>query len=142
MALFNTPLKELFVQSSLQGFEFRSVKKTNGTDSGLWQLWSPTIMPPEACPINSAYQPLVMKYDENDVTTLPDFDVAFATEKPPLNNPGLGLYWPRRILVSQRFREVAETLVPGQIRYGLVAVGHGEELKRRYTLPELSAPEE
>ena len=141
MALFNTPLKQLFLQSPLRGFEFRSVKKSNGTDSGLWQLWSPTIMPPEACPINSAYQPLVMKYEEKDVAALPDFDVAFATEKPPLNNPGLRLFWPRRILVSQRFREVAETMVPGQIKYGLVAVGKGEELKRRYTLPELSPPE-
>ena len=141
MALFNAPLKEAILQSSLRDFEFRSVKKTNGTDSGLWQLWSPTIMPPEACPINSAYQPLVMKYEEKDVAALPDFDVAFATEKPPLNNPGLRLFWPRRILVSQRFREVAETMVPGQIKYGLVAVGKGEELKRRYTLPELSPPE-
>ena len=44
----------------------------------------------------------------------------------------------RHCLVSQRFREVAESIAPGQINYGLVAVGHGEELKRRYTLPELA----
>jgi hypothetical protein len=143
MALFNTPLKEQFMESGLKGFEFRSVKKVNGAESGLWQLWSPTIMPPEtSCLLNPSYMPPVMRYGKNDVAHIPDFDVAFATGKPPLNNPGLGLYWPRRIIVSQRFREVAEELAPGQFKFGLVAVGEGEELKRRYTLPELAPPDE
>ena len=46
----------------------------------------------------------------------------------------------RMHIVSQRFRQVADKLAPGQFNYGLVAVGEGEELQSRYTIPELAPP--
>jgi hypothetical protein len=141
--LFTGPLKELFLKSDLKGFGFKLVMKKSGKPSGLWQLESPTIMPESVTDsVSGSYRPPVLRYEEHVVRDMPEFDVAFERATPALINPTLERYAPRRIIVSQRFREVAEKLAPGQFKFGLVAVGEGEELKRRYTPPELAPPDD
>lgn len=153
MHLFSPTLKDQLIQSGLR-IEFRPVKQENGKPSGLWQLQTLLEMPPLAMTLlNSRYQPFdgdqskgcmisegsyypwVLKYRQSDVEKLADFDVAFTKERfgfPHQAHP--------KILISQRFRQVAEKLAPGQFNYGLVAVGEGEELQTRYTIPELAPP--
>lgn len=157
MLLFTESLKELFLQTDLQGIAFRPVKLINGKPSGLWQLMTGARMPPMAMelvvgmkrepftgddsqgvgPKEVGYFPMVLRYKESELTSLPDVDLIFSAER---------LGWTahnnhRMHIVSQRFRQVAEKLAPGQFRYGLVAIGEGEELRRRYTIPELAPPE-
>ena len=154
MHLFSAALKDQFMQSGLNSVEFRSVRLEGGAPSGLWQLHSPVEMPPLAmtlldsreqpfagdqskgCMIDDGYYfPDVLRYRTNDVAALPDFDLAFTKER-----FGFPKHAHPKIIVSQRFRQVAEKLAPGQFNYGLVAVGEGQELQTRYTIPELAPP--
>lgn len=156
MLLFTEALKERFLQSDLRGIEFRSVKLITGEPSGLWHLMTEARMPPLAMelvvgmkrepftgddsqgagPKEVGYFPMVLRYKESELTSLPDVDLIFSAER---------LGWTshnnhRMHIVSQRFRQVADKLAPGLFKYGLVAIGEGEELQRRYTIPELDPP--
>lgn len=136
MMLFTEKLKELFEESDLTQMEFRPVKKITGELSGLWQIWSPMVMPKQLQYWPGDYIPSVIRYEAEAVKGMPDFDVAVGAER-----SGWAIHnRHRHIIVSQRFRETAERLVPGQFRFALVAVGCGEDLKQRYTLPELAPP--
>lgn len=154
MMLFSEGLKDKFLNSDLRGIGFQSVKLENGSPSGLWQLTSPARMPPLAmkltdgqgnpfegdesracCVDDASYFPMVLKYHQKDVAGLPEVDAIMSAER-----IGGGHNAHRMHIVSQRFREVAEKLAPGQFSYGLVAVGEGEELQARYTIPELAPP--
>lgn len=154
MMLFSEGLKDKFLASGLCGLGFQSVRLENGSPSGLWQITSPARMPPLAmqltdgqgnpfigdgdracCVDEGSYFPMVLKYRESDLTEVPAVDFIFSTER-----IGGGHNSHRMHIVSQRFRQVAEKLAPGQFSYGLVAVGEGEELQTRYTIPELAPP--
>jgi hypothetical protein len=89
--------------------------------------------PSKGCLISDGYYyPDVLRYRESDVASLSEFDLALSSECIGRTD--------RRFIVSLRFRQVAEKLAPGQFSYGLVAVGEGEELRTRYTIPELAPP--
>ena len=154
MMLFTEALKDKFLNSGLCGLGFQSVKLENGSPSGLWQITSPARMPPLAmqltdgqgnpftgdgdracCVDEGSYFPQVLKYRESDLVEVPEVDVIMSAER-------LGGWHNahRMHIVSQRFRQVAEKLAPGQFSYGLVAVGEGEELQTRHTIPELAPP--
>ncbi|MFO1440190.1 MAG: hypothetical protein U1F81_17850 [Verrucomicrobiaceae bacterium] len=153
--LFSDRLKELFIDSELKGVAFRPVKLPNESDSGLWQLYSDVRMPPLAMQLvdswrkpytgasgqvpilkNGTYYPVVLRYRQSDLKFLPNVDVLFSSERFGFKHNAH-----RYHIVSQRFRQVADKLAPGQFKYGLVAIGEGEELRRRYTIPELAPPE-
>ena len=155
MMLFSEGLKEKFLGSGLCGLSFQRVRLENGSPSGLWQITSNLRMPPLAmqltdgrgnpftgeanqacCAFEGAYFPMVLRYRESDLAKLPDVDVIMSAER--LGWGGHNMH--RSHIVSQRFRQVAEKLAPGQFNYGLVAVGEGEELQARYTIPELAPP--
>jgi hypothetical protein len=154
MHLFTAPLKELFLQSGLQ-VEFRSVRLKKGGDSGLWQLQTSIEMPPlamtvlniryqpfeggqsEGCLVSDGYyHPLVPRYREQDIAGIQDVDAAFTWER-----FGAAHMLHPQIIVSQRFRQMAEKLVPGQFRYSPVVVSEGDDLRTRYTIPELAPPQ-
>ena len=155
--LFTAPLKDLLVQSGLK-IDFRSVKLKKGGESGLWQLQSNLKLPPlsmflakqntfyepfdgdhakEGCLVlDGRYYPLVLRYRKQDADKMDDFDVAFTREKsrfPHQLHP-----W---IVVSQQFRKAADQIAPGQFRYTPVVVSEGEDLRTRYTIPELAPPQ-
>jgi hypothetical protein len=154
MMLFSEGLKDKFLNSGLHGIGFQSVKLEDGSPSGLWHISSPARMPPLAmrltdgqgnsftgdearacCVDDASYFPMVLKYHQKDMAGLTDVDVIMSAERLG------GWHNAHRIhVVSQRFRQVAEKLAPGQFSYGLVAVGEGEELQTRYTIPELAPP--
>jgi hypothetical protein len=138
MMLFTEALKNRFLEAGLSNLEFRKTYLEEGMPSGLWQIWSTLIMPPHLPCDPGSYRPVVERYEESAVAGFPRFDVAvgFEREGPAPHNMH------RRVIVSHRFREVAERLVPGQFRFGLVIAGKGEELKRRYTIPELAVANE
>lgn len=138
MLLFTEALTSKFRDAGLNSAFFRPALLKDGRPSGLWQLWSTTVMPPKLDYWAGSYIPPVLRYEVDAVKDLPKFDVAVSSERagPAPHNMH------RYVIVSQRFREVAEKLAPGQFKFGLVAVGRGEELKRRYTLPELAPPED
>lgn len=152
MMLFSGGLKDGFLKSDLRGIDFQPVKLENGSPSGLWQIVSPVRMPPlamrltdgrgnpftgddsRACVVDEgSYFPKVLKYHESDLVKMPDVDFIMSAER-----LGGGHNAHRMHIVSQRFREVAEKLAPGQFSYGLVAAGEGAELQKRYTIPELA----
>ncbi|WP_395739774.1 hypothetical protein [Prosthecobacter sp.] len=152
MMLFSDALKDRFFTSGLRGISFQSVKLEDGTPSGLWRLTSHARMPSlamqltdgqgnpfpgeesRACCVNEgSYFPMVLKYRENDLADIPNVDVIMSTER-----IGGGHNAHRMHIVSQQFRQAAEELAPGQFNYSLVAVGEGEELQTRYTIPELA----
>ena len=154
MMLFTEGLKDKFLASGLRGIDFKQVKLVNGSPSGLWQITTAARMPPlsmqltdgqgnpytgdptKACiEEDGTYSPKLLRYRESDLAGLPDVDVIFSAER-----LGGGHNAHRMHIVSQRFRQVAEKLAPGQFKYGLVAVGEGEELQTRYTIPELAPP--
>ena len=154
MMLFSEGLKDKLLESGLCGLGFQSVKLEKGSPSGLWQITSPARMPPLAmqltdgqgnpfigdgcracCVDEGSYFPMVLKYRESDLVEVPEVDVIMSAER-----IGGGHNAHRMHIVSQRFRQVAEKLAPGQFSYGLVAVGEGEELQKRYTIPELAPP--
>ncbi len=87
------------------------------------------------CVDEGSYFPKVLKYHQKDMAGLPDVDVIMSAER-------LGGWHNahRMHIVSQRFRQVAEKLAPGLFSYGLVAIGEGEELQTRYTIPDLAPP--
>jgi hypothetical protein len=92
--------------------------------------------PSKACILDQgSYSPPVLRYRESDLREVPDVDVILSDER-----LGGGHNAHRMHIVSPRFRQVAEKLAPGQFNYGLVAVGEGEELQTRYTIPELAPP--
>jgi hypothetical protein len=152
--LFTTPLKDLLIQSGLN-IDFRPARLKKGGESGLWQLQTKVEMPPlamtllnfseqpfdgdptkEGCLVSDGYYyPLVLRYRKQDIAGMADFDVAFTREK-----SGYSHQLHSRIIVSQRFRQVADQLAPGQFRYSPVVVSKGEDLKTRYTIPELAPP--
>jgi hypothetical protein len=157
MLMLTEGLKDRFAKSELRGISFRSVRLENGNPSGLWQFMTEARMPPLAMelvtgrgrepysgddtqivgPKEVGYFPMVLRYKENDLSSLPDLDLLFSAERfgwTAHNNH-------RMHVVSQRFRQVAEKLAPGQFRYGLLAIGDGDELRRRYTISELAPPE-
>lgn len=154
MMLFSEGLKDKFLNSDLRGIGFKSVKLPNGSPSGLWQISTPARMPPLTMPLSDgqgnifsgdstkacildegSYFPQILRYRASDLVRVPDVDVIYSAER-------LGGWHNahRMHIVSQRFREVAEKFAPGQFSYGLVAVGEGEELQTRYTIPELAPP--
>lgn len=154
MMLFSEELKNKFLCSELRGIGFKEVKLENSEASGLWQITSQVRMPPlamkltdgqgglfigdetKACVVDEgSYVPMVLKYLQKGMTELPDVDVIMSAER-----IGFGHNAHRMHIVSQRFRQVADKLAPGQFSYGLVAVGEGEELQTRYTIPELAPP--
>ncbi len=155
MMLLSEGLKDKFLGGGLRGIAFQSVRLENGSPSGLWQLISDVRMPPLAmqltdgwgnpftgdptkacCADEGSYFPMVLRYRESDLAKLPDVDLIMSAER--LGWGGHNMH--RTYIVSQRFRQVAEKLAPGQFNYGLVAVGEGEELQTRYTIPELAPP--
>jgi hypothetical protein len=155
MMLFSEQLKSLFLESSLNAIEFKPVTLENGSPSGLWQMTSPVTFPSlsmklldgrrqpftgdwsKGCGVeDGSYFPMVLRYQQSDVENLTNFDVALSTER--LGWASHNIH--RMHIVSQRFRRVAEKLAPGQFSYGLVAVGEGDELRTRYTIPELAPP--
>lgn len=154
MMLFTEGLKDKFLASGLRGIGFQSVKLVNSSPSGLWQITTATRMPPLAMQLtdgqgnpytgdptkacieeDGTYSPKVLRYRESDLAGVPEVDVILSEER-----LGFGHNAHRMHIVSQRFRQVAEKLAPGQFNYGLVAVGEGEELQTRYTIPELAPP--
>jgi hypothetical protein len=154
MMLFTEGLKDKFLGSGLRGLGFKPVKLVDGSPSGLWQITSTALMPPlamqladgqgnsftgdptKACILDQGrYSPPVLRYRESDLAGVPEVDVILSAER-----LGFGHNAHRAHIVSQRFRQVAEKLAPGQFNYGLVAVGEGEELQTRYTIPELAPP--
>lgn len=154
MMLFTEGLKDKFLSSGLRGIGFKSVKLVDGSPSGLWQITTAARMPPlamqlsdgqgspytgdpsKACILDQgSYSPPVLRYRESDLREVPDVDVILSDER-----LGGGHNAHRMHIVSPRFRQVAEKLAPGQFNYGLVAVGEGEELQTRYTIPELAPP--
>lgn len=155
MMLFTEGLKDKFLANHLCGVGFQPVKLMNGSPSGLWQAISDVRMPPLAmkltdgqgnpfsgdpakacCADEGSYSPMVLRYHESDVAKLPDVDLIMSAER--LGWGGHNMH--RSHIVSQRFRQVADKLAPGHFNYGLVAVGEGEELQTRYTIPELAPP--
>ena len=157
MMLFTENLKNAFLEESLTSLEFRPVKLVNGKASGLWQMWSASSMPPlsmklltsrhepfegdplKGCIIGEGYYTWpVLRYRQRDMKKFPNVDMALTSE---WFGPG-GPYKKRFYVVSQRFRQVAERLAPGQFSYGMVAVGEGEELENRYRIPELDPPKD
>lgn len=155
MHLFSEDLKSKFLASGLN-VNFEPVLLEKGGLSGLWQLHSNQRMPilamtlldsryqpfrgdqSKGCMIDEGnYYPHVLKFRESDIRMLPDFDVAFSQERFGFQHQAHP-----QIVVSQHFRQVAEKLAPGQFSYGLVAVGEGEELQTRFTIPELAPPRE
>ncbi len=154
MMLFTEGLKDKFLSSGLRGIGFNQVKLVDGSPSGLWQITSTARMPPLAMQLtdgqgnpytgdptkaciedDGSYSPPVLRYRESDLAGVPDVDVILSSGR-----LGFGHNAHRMHIVSQRFRQVAEKLAPGQFNYGLVAVGEGEELQTRYTIPELATP--
>ncbi len=155
MLLYSAALKDLLLNRGLQHVDFRTVKLEDGSASGLWQSTSDVVMPPLAmtlldgrrqpftgdyskgCGLDDGnYMPMVLRYRESDLVNLPDFDLALSAERLGWTSHNVH----RMHIISQRFRQVAEKLAPGQFKYGLVAVGEGEELQTRYTIPELAPP--
>lgn len=154
MMLFSEGLKDKFLDSGLRGIGFKPVKLVNGSPSGLWQISTLALMPPLANPLTDgqggvftgdptkacvidegSYYPQVLRYRKSDLAKVSDADVLMSVER-----QGFGHNAHRMHIVSQRFRQVAEKLAPGQFNYGLVAVGEGEELLKRYTIPEFAPP--
>lgn len=154
MMLFSEGLKDKFLDSGLRGLDFKQVKLGNGDPAGVWQITSHMRMPPlamnltdgqgglfigdetKACVVDEgSYSPMVLKYLQKDMIGAPEVDVIMSSER-----LGGAHNAHRMHIVSQRFRQVAEILAPGQFSYGLVAVGEGEELQTRYTIPELAPP--
>jgi hypothetical protein len=144
--IFKDQLKNELMKAGLRGIEFRPVRISKGKQVPLWQLWSEVEMPPAINRLEpeegsfcmpqladeGSYTPSILRYEQSslDLARLPD--VVRAQECIMSGIPCM--------LVSQRFRQVADKLAPGQFRYGLVAVGEGEELQKRYTIPELALP--
>jgi hypothetical protein len=155
MMLFSERLRDKFLCCGLRGMAFHSVKLEKGSPSGLWQLSSDMRMPPLAiqltdgwgnpfsgdpskacCADEGSYFPMVLRYRESELAKLPDDDLMMSAER--LGWGGYNMH--RSHIVSQRFRQIADKLAPGQFKYGLVAIGEGEELQTRYTIPELAPP--
>ena len=155
MKLFSVALKDELLKGGLHPLDFTVVKLEDGKPSGLWQMRSPVFLPPIAMPLVDAwglpltgdlsrgcglndgnYWPKILRYTTASVASLPDFDVAMSAERFGPGSHNMHRY----CIVSQRFRQVAEKLAPGQFKYGLVAIGEGEELRTRYTIPELAPP--
>lgn len=157
MMLFSENLKDAFLEEDLTSVDFRPAKMVSGKDSGLWQMWSAVSMPSLSMKLlTSRHEPYegdplkgcitgdgyytwpVLRYHERDMKGHPHVDVALTAE---WFGPG-GPYKKKFYVVSQRFRRIAEKLAPGQFSYGMVAVGEGEELAKRYRIPELDPPKE
>ena len=155
MMLFTEGMKDKLLDSDLCGIGFKSVKMVDGSPSGLWQVTSDVRMPPLAmqltdgwgkpftgdptkacCADEGSYFPIVLRYRESNLAKLPGVDLIMSAER--LGWGGHNMH--RMHIVSQRFRQVADKLAPGQFNYGLVAVGEGDDLQSRYTIPELAPP--
>ncbi len=156
MMLFSAGLKDKFLGSGLYGLDFKQVKLENGDSTDLWQITSQMRMPPLAmkltdgqgglfvgdetkacCVDEGSYFPMVLKYRQQDMAKVPNVDVLMSAER-----LGGAHNAHRMHIVSQRFRQIADKLAPGQFSYGLVALGEGEELKKRFTIPELTPPQD
>ena len=143
--LFKDELKNALLQSGLSGIQFRPVKISAGKQIPLWQLWGDAEMPSPTmnrCKVTSTermpsfddegYSPAIPRYEKHRLSLFTMPDVVRMQES--------CLGYAPCMLVSQRFRQVADKLAPGQFRYGIVAIGEGEELKNRYTISEFAPP--